>query len=215
MDLSRDQHRVWETIFHAFDDTRVEAWPFVTDFVAALPAGSRVLDLMAGNGRHTRLLEAAGHEAVWSDWSRPAARATLDRVAGDVVVGDATSLPFQNASFDAVLYVAGLHGIPTAEGRGRSLQELGRVLRPGGRALVSVWSRDAPRFRALEPVGEAVDVRVPWRAGGHDETRTYHLYTEASLRQGLDDAALTVHDLDAVAVASEESDNLVAVVAPR
>lgn len=214
MDATRHQHRVWETIFPSFDDTRVRPWPFVAEFVADLPSGSVVLDLMAGNGRHTGLLRDAGHHATWLDWSRPAAAAAKKRLPdADVVVADACALPLAAATFDAVLYVAGLHGIPHRDGRGASLRELGRVLRAGGRGLLSVWSRDAPRFRGMDLLEGPTDVTVPWRAGGHDEMRTYHLYTETSLRGALAEAGLTVRSLAAPAVASDTPDNLVAVVA--
>jgi len=207
-----DQHAVWERIAHAFDATRDRPWDVVVEFVRSLPPAQRVLDAMAGNGRHAAVAEAAGHDVVWSDWSRPAARIAAGRLRGSCVVSDARALPFGPGSFDAVLYVAGLHGIPDPEDRGRSLRELRRVLRPGGRALVTVWSREAPRFRDRGTPGEPLDVVVPWRAGGVSGERTYHLHTAASLRAELEAAGLTVEQLDGVAVASAEADNWAAVL---
>lgn len=208
------QHGVWERIAHSFDATRERTWSAVTDFVDALPPSQRVLDLMAGNGRHAAYAEAAGHHTTWFDWSRPAASIAAARLQGPVVVGDATRLPFASTSFDAVLYIAGLHGIPSAAARAASLQELQRVLAPGGTALVTVWSRDAPRFRSEGVAGEALDISIPWRAGGHEEERTYHLYTRESLHTALVDAGFTVKRLEGVAVAAEEADNWVAEVTP-
>lgn len=207
-----DQHAVWERIAHAFDATRDRPWPVVVDFVRSLPPRRRVLDLMAGNGRHAAVAESAGHDAVWSDWSRPAARIASGRLRGPVVVSDARVLPFVDDSFDAVLYVAGLHGIPEPEGRLRSLRELRRVLRPGGRALVTVWSREAPRFCDRGTPGQPLDAVVPWRAGGVSGERTYHLHTRDSLRAELETAGLRVERLEGVTVASAEADNWVAVL---
>lgn len=209
----RDQHRVWEAIATSFDRSRTRRWPHVEAFLATLPAGSRVLDLMAGNGRHTASILEAGHVAMWLDWSRPAARIAARRYPqASVAVGDATALPLLDSSFDAAILVAGLHSLPTAAGRSACLRELWRVLRPGGLAQVTVWSRDAPRFRGEGQAGEAIDVVIPWRSHGHDEERHYHLYTPQALRTEAEAAGFVVADEAAVAIVSAEPDNLVATV---
>ncbi|HJQ92723.1 MAG TPA: class I SAM-dependent methyltransferase, partial [Candidatus Thermoplasmatota archaeon] len=121
-------------------------------------------------------------------------------------------LPLRTGSFDACVFVAGLHGLPTAGERAACLGELHSVLRPGGKAQVTVWSRDAPRFRRSGEAGQPLDVEVPWRAGGLDEARHYHLYTAAALRAELEAAGFVVDRVDAVAIAAPEPDNLVAAV---
>jgi ubiquinone/menaquinone biosynthesis C-methylase UbiE len=206
----REQHRVWEAIAHSFDASRTRRWPHVEAFLRTLPAGSRVLDLMAGNGRHVASIEEAGHRAVWLDWSRPMARLAGRRYPrADVVVGDVTALPLRDACVDAAIVVAGLHSVPTAEGRARCLQDLHRVLRPGGEVQVTVWSRDAPRFRAIGNPGEDLDVVLPWRSHGHDEPRPYHLYTQATLRRDLGAAGFEVTGEGTASVVGPD-DNLVA-----
>jgi tRNA (uracil-5-)-methyltransferase TRM9 len=205
-----DQHRVWTAIADSFARTRQRPWPHVEEFLRSLPAGARVLDLMAGNGRHGRLAAALGLDVVSLDWSQP-----LVRQAPGAVAGDAVALPFADASFEAAVYAAGLHGLPTPQQRMASLRELHRVLRPGGRAQVTVWSREAPRFVALGlPPGPA-DVTVPWRADGHDAPRFYHLHTAQSLHDALAEAGFKVDAVDAVPLAADAPDNLVATVRRR
>jgi SAM-dependent methyltransferase len=207
--MASDQREVWTAIADSFDRTRQRPWPHVVAFLEALPPSSRVLDLMAGNGRHAKAAAAAGHAVVALDWSRP----LVARSAGDRVLADATRLPLRTGAFDACVFVAGLHGLPGAEGRAACLGELHSVLRDGGLAQVTVWSRDAPRFRAVPgPPGEPADVEVPWRADGHDAVRTYHLYTEAALRRDLEAAGFHVDQLAPVALAGDGPDNLVALV---
>ncbi len=180
--MDAGERGVWERIAHSFDRTRSRPWPFVVEFLRGLPQGSRVLDLMGGNGRHTRAALDLGHDAVWLDWSRPAAGIVSRRIPkAPAVVGDAVRLPFSDAAFDAVLYIAGLHGVRQPEDRLESLREVRRVLRPGGVALISVWDRNAPRFRNLG--SDVVELVVPWRAEGHREERFYHLYTEEALKR--------------------------------
>lgn len=205
----RDQRATWEAIAASFDRTRARPWPHVEGFLAALPQGARLLDLMAGNGRHSLVAADAGLAPVWLDWSQAlAALSAARRPQVPHVVADAEALPFAHATFDAAVCVAALHGLPDADQRAACLRELRRVLRPGAPVQVTVWSRAAPRFRDV-PAGEH-DVVVPWRADGLDEARTYHLYTPASLRAALVDAGFHVERVDEVAIAAPAPDNLVA-----
>ena len=208
--MSRAQQAVWESIAQSFDRNRTRTWPHVEAFLASLPRGARVMDLMGGNGRHLKPSLAAGHDTVWLDFSRPAARIVAERYpATKVVVAEATHLPLADASIDACIFVAGLHSLPTAEARLLCLRELHRVLRPGGRAQVTVWSRDAPRFKDQGRPGHVLDVDIPWRSDGHDASRHYTLYTAAALRRELEAAGFAVDSEHAVSIVSE-ADNLVA-----
>ena len=60
----------------------------------------------------------------------------------DVAVADGMQLPYASQRFDAVLSIAVLHHITTPGRRIHMLKELLRILRPGGRALVTVWATD-------------------------------------------------------------------------
>jgi SAM-dependent methyltransferase len=167
---------------------------------------------MGGNGRHLKPLLAAGHDAVWLDFSRPAARIVAKRYPrAAALVADATHLPLRDASVDACLFVAGLHALPAADARAACLAELRRVLRPGGLAQVTVWSRAAPRFAAQGKPGEPLDVVLPWRSDGHDAPRHTFLYTAGALRADLEAAGFLVASEQAVSVVAPD-DNLVAVV---
>lgn len=210
--MPRSQHAVWEAIASSFDRNRTRTWPHVESFLRGLPSGSRLLDLMGGNGRHLAPALAAGHRAVWLDFSRPASRIVAKRYPeAAVVVADATRLPIADAALDACIFVAGLHSLPTAAARAQSLAELHRVLRPGGVAQVTVWSRDAPRFKEQGTSGEPLDVVIPWRSDGHDAPRHYFLYTPDALARELEAAGFVVHSVARASVVAAE-DNLVAVV---
>jgi demethylmenaquinone methyltransferase / 2-methoxy-6-polyprenyl-1,4-benzoquinol methylase len=74
---------------------------------------------------------------------RRAAAGGLGRIG--FIEGDATALPFGDEHFDVVLAAFGLHELPH-DVRARALQEVVRVLRPGGRLLAV--DLDAPRRRS-------------------------------------------------------------------
>ena len=73
------------------------------------------------------------------------------------LICDNMALPYKDDSFDAVLSIAVIHHIATTERRVRALRELARILRVGGRIIISVWSMEQ-RHRKFE----SQDVLIPW-----------------------------------------------------
>ena len=73
------------------------------------------------------------------------ANAEAEGVAERVEVrsADARRMPFPDASFDVVLSNLCLHNIPGVRGRAEACREIGRVLAPGGVALVSDFRETA------------------------------------------------------------------------
>lgn len=97
--------------------------------------GRRVLDLGCGHGYDALALREAGAEVVPVDMDGAKLVATGTPLP-DAVRGDATRLPFPDASFDGVYCSNLLEHTPET---GPVFTELERVLRPGGWAWVS-WT---------------------------------------------------------------------------
>src|SRR5919199_4249640 len=70
---------------------------------------------------------------------------------------DALALPFGDGTFDAVACQFGAMYFPD---KAAAYREARRVLRRGGRLVLSVWDR-LERNELAQPVGEAVPGRVP------------------------------------------------------
>lgn len=189
-----DPRRVWEAIAEEFDATRDRPWPAVLDWARAnAPAKGRVLDLGAGNARHAAALSRLGYDATASDFARPFAQMAHARgVPG--VLADNARLPFQPGSFDAVLFVASLHNMPERDARTAALREVARVLRPKGRALVTVWRRE----------GVQGDAEIFWRGR---VARYYRFYAPEELAADARAAGLDVERVEAVAVGESGEDN--------
>jgi demethylmenaquinone methyltransferase / 2-methoxy-6-polyprenyl-1,4-benzoquinol methylase len=116
---------------------------------------ARALDVACGTGDLSLALVAAtGARVIGLDFCRPmldlAAHKARNGAAAPqsrFIEGDALRLPFADASFDAVSIAFGLRNLSSVEG---GLEELLRVLKPGGRACVLEFSKPVvPGFSAL------------------------------------------------------------------
>jgi ubiquinone/menaquinone biosynthesis C-methylase UbiE len=97
--------------------------------------GNDVLEIGPGPGLTTDVLRARAPRLTALEFDSKLAAALHARMAdGDVTVveGDATAMPFADASFSAVVCFTMLHHVPTAELQDRVFSEARRVLRPGG-----------------------------------------------------------------------------------
>lgn len=105
--------------------------------LAAHGAGRRVLEIGCGPGRDALEFVAAGHHLVGVDLSLGHLRLCA---ATGALVARATvrALPFPDRCFDAVWTMSTLMHVPDAAIDG-ALDELARVIRPGGMAAIGVW----------------------------------------------------------------------------
>jgi len=200
MDRSRaGVRRTYERIGDHFSKTREYAWPEVESFVDGAAGVDTALDVGCGNGRHAALLADAADRVVGLDASRALLSAATDRV-GDraaLVLGDAARLPLSADSVDLAVYVATLHHLPSAADRRASLDELARVLAPGGTALVSAWSTAHDRFDASADAETGFDTTVDWTLpGGETVPRYYHIYAPAEFERELDDSGLVTESFE-------------------
>ena len=92
--------------------------------------------------------------------------------AVNLSLADAGCLPFPEETFDWAISVATYHHIKGEEARLAALEELRRVLKPGGEAFITVWNRWQLRFW-FKPK----EISVPWRQKGKILYRYYHLFS--------------------------------------
>ncbi|MER5970165.1 demethylmenaquinone methyltransferase [Streptomyces sp. NPDC002055] len=135
----------------------------VAQAVAARPA-ERVLDLAAGTATSSQPFVEAGAYVVPCDFSIGMLREGKKRHPHmPFTAGDATRLPFADASFDAVTISFGLRNVQDTD---TAFAELLRVTKPGGRVVVCEFSHPTWQpfrtvyteylMRALPPIATAV-----------------------------------------------------------
>jgi len=187
--------RTYDRIAEPFSETREYPWPEVTEFLTGR-TGDVGLDLGCGNGRHLPLLEDAVGRTLGVDASPGLLSVAIDRARDRgydervaFVAGDAARIPVVDDAVDLALYVATLHHLPTRAGRVASLDELARVLAPGGVALVSAWSVAHDRFDRTSAHDATVDWTLP---DGETVPRFYHVYDRAEFEADLERSLLAV-----------------------
>jgi ubiquinone/menaquinone biosynthesis C-methylase UbiE len=142
---SKISEDTWNAIAKSFDSTRRKPWQECINFINKLPKTSTLLDVGSGNGRH--LIPAAKHckKVIGLDVSKELLGIVSKKIFKnklnnvDLIHSEAVNIPIKNNSVDAVLYIATLHNISVRYRRINSLREIKRILKPGGKAIISVW----------------------------------------------------------------------------
>jgi SAM-dependent methyltransferase len=142
---------------------------------AGLAAGSRVLDAGSGDSIFPVYLAKHGYDVTAVDLAFTGTLGALHGVEVDYVRADLTALPQADASFDAVFCISVIEHLPEAR-IPIAMQEMRRVLRPGGRLLLTTdYYRDADAELWYE--GPDRRFRVDW--GFFDEPRLRRLILDA------------------------------------
>lgn len=121
--------------------------PSARDFFERLDVqpGERVLDVACGSGQIALLAASAGAEVTGIDlapeWVEQARkRAAHANLEARFDVGDAEDMPYEDASFDLTVSLIGAMFAPRPE---RTVAELLRVTRPGGRIVLGNWTPES------------------------------------------------------------------------
>jgi len=114
--------------------------------------GERVLDLATGTGWTSRLVARRGAAVDGVDIAAglittARARAAAERLPVAYHLADAEALPFDDASFDAVVSTFGVMFASRPEA---AAAELARVTRKGGRIALTTWTHDGNVFRMFQ-----------------------------------------------------------------
>lgn len=197
IELNRQFYQTFGTEFSA---TRGRLQPGVMRGLDGLTGDERILDLGCGNGNLARELERRGHRGSYLglDFSPPllhAAESSLEEFPATFLQGDVTSDGWDSAlipvSFNRIFAFAVLHHIPGEEVRLRVLQKIHRLLKPGGKFILSNWQfLNSDKLKAriqdwqkagLSPAQvDEHDYLLDWKAGG-DGLRYVHHFSEAEL----------------------------------
>jgi SAM-dependent methyltransferase len=185
--VDKDENRAFYDTQRENDRLRFEQEPskaFLSEAIvpwvlSAVPQEARIVDIAGGSGWYaSRIVRTGAVTVTGLDISSSMIEQRAeDPMLAENVVGDMEALPFDDASFDAALFVGALHHVPDPL---QALREAHRVVRPGGRLF------------AVEPcslrVGKAGVSPVP----GHAHEFRFSL---AFLTGRMEDAGFAVDDV--------------------
>ena len=158
-----EDYRRWRESSASTDGAVVES------FLADLDAGSRLVD--AGCGQGTPVLDRlpAGVDAVGVDLSAAQLRLAEEVTDAGLVRGDMTRLPVAADAVDAVTAMGSVIHVPIGQ-HPSVYREFARVLRPGGRLLLTA-APDADGWSGANPDWLDTGVLMAWSFPGIDRTR--------------------------------------------
>jgi len=192
-----NQKQVWNKIgkdWTAFREKRIKD---VENFLKKQKG--KILDLGCGSGRH--FIKNNYLEFYGVDFSEEMLKfAKEKKIAKELKVASADEIPYENNFFDAGIFIATLHCISEAEKREKALKEFFRVLKPGAKAMIAVWSRNQKRIK-----NKPKEALIPWTVDGKKYFRTCYIYEKDELKKLLEKVGFNVLKID-------EADNIVAVI---
>jgi SAM-dependent methyltransferase len=158
---------------------------------AHVTAGTRLLDAGCGAGLLALLASLRGARVTAVDASPALLAVARERVpAADVREGDLEALPFADAGFDAATAV---NSIFFAADMAAAMRELARVVRPGGRVVITAWG-PPERCQVLIDLFSAVARLMPPPPPGNQPANPGALSQPGELAAVLERAGLRVLD---------------------
>lgn len=123
-----------------------------------LRAGSKVLDVAAGNGNATlaaarRWCDVTSTDYVPALLKRGQERAAADHLTVEFREADAEALPFADASYDVVVSTFGVMFTPDQD---KAASELARVCRSGGKIGLANWTPQGFIGQLFKTIGKHV-----------------------------------------------------------
>ena len=151
---------------------------------ADFAAGSRLLDVAAGNGNATLALARRCCDVVSTDYvgdflAQGRRRAQAEGLDAEFRVADAQDLPFEDGSFDGVVST---FGVMFAPDQPKSAAEILRVCKPGGKIALANWTPRSFIGRLCPTIGRHMGTSPAFKAPanwGRSEWIEQHLGPDA------------------------------------
>ena len=186
-----EQTRVgYDNITSHFKETRTKFWADADMFAQYIPYKGRVLDLGCGSGRFAPYVLAKKADYIGIDQSETIIEAAKNQYAMDgakFVAANLLEIPCKDNYFDAVFSLATLHHIPSEKFQQQALDEIFRVLKPGGMAIITTWNLYANYYKKRLKLShkdlQKSDMTIPWYAS--DGTLLMNRYVHVFLKDEL------------------------------
>lgn len=199
-EIPLSQQQIWDRIARPWESFRGKPLKEVEEFLHK--KSGNILDLGCGSGRNFGKIDGKIFGVDFSgEMVKLAERhAKENGIDAEIVQAEAYKLPFENDFFDHAIFIASLHCIEDKENREESLRELFRVLKKGGEAMITVWSRNEERIK-----NKPREAMIPWTVGKNKYMRYYYIYDKKEFEDLLESVGFKI-------VSIKEDRNIVAIV---
>lgn len=137
----------YDTMSGEFSSSRARFWEELVFLGEHAAAGMKVLDIGCGNGRFYDVIK--DRQITYTGLDNSAGLLTEAKKRHPETLftqGDATKLPFPDASFDIAYSFAVIHHIPGKKLREQFIKEAARVLHSGNTLIITTWYLWQPQY---------------------------------------------------------------------
>ena len=197
-----EQKEVWEKVARPWQSFR-ENQKLIEDVSEFLKGkAGKILDLGCGSGRYFAKIRGKIYAMDFSKKMLELAKghAKEKGIDAEFFQAEAYALPFKDDFFDSAIFIAALHCIESAEKRKKSLEELFRVLKKEGKAIITAWSRNSERVK-----NKPKEAFIPWTVDGKKYFRYYYIYEKNELEALLKEVGFKILSI-------KEGKNIIAIV---
>ena len=132
---------VYNKIAKEFSNTRYRPWSCVEDFLDSVKSGSKIGDIGCGNGKNMKYRKDC--ENYGCDFSQGLVDICKEQGL-NTIYGDVLDIPYKDEIFDYTICIAVIHHLSTGENRQKAIEEIMRVTKKGGKALILVLALEQP-----------------------------------------------------------------------
>ncbi len=162
---------VYEKIAERFNHSRAYKWNWIESFLQKLKKDSLVYDIGCGSGRNMMF---EGLNFIGIDNCENFIKICKSKNL-NVIKANTNKIPLEKNTADAIICIAMFHQLSNYENRINTLLEMKRLIKPGCKILLSVWSINQPAKtkRIFKRYGNNI---VDWNNYGTIYERYYYIF---------------------------------------
>lgn len=173
----------YDQMSEKFSQTRKFFWRDLEFIKNYIKNGDRILDYGCGNGRLLEILKDKKIEYIGADVSQKLLEIAKNKHPEHkfIKLDSQGILPLNDNYFNKIISIAVFHHFPP-EYAGKMTKELFRIIKPGGKIIVTVWKLDQEKYKKyFSKNGEGY---IPFKDNSSRVFNRYHyLYTKKDLRE--------------------------------
>jgi tRNA (uracil-5-)-methyltransferase TRM9 len=202
-----NQEQVWNKIAEPWSKFRQNPPKEIIDFIK--DKKGKLLDIGCGSGRN--MIKQESLEYYGCDFSETMlkfAKQNAEKLEMKARLSkfNAEKLGFDDEFFDNALFISTLHCIDNSTLRRKALQELYRVLKQGGEAMISVWDKES--YSKTKKI-EGKEGFIDWPKDGKNYKRYYYFYDIEELEYLLKETGFEIVKISEYGDGKHEKKNII------